>query len=233
MIVSFAAVNLRPVQDANRLVDKRRNILQVAGVYDPSQDVNAAFTEMFEPRIVDIATGAFTDRFDPASFDDAAAADDPDLSTRLADDPAGIGRRANYRTVYLLRDAEGGIERVVLPVHGYGLWSTLYGFIALEASGNEIFGLQFYEHAETPGLGGEIDNPLWVSQWADKRLRDEQGDMRISVSKAVPTDANRQFHVDAIAGATLTSRGVDNLVRFWMGDQGFGPFLQNLSEGGV
>lgn len=233
MLVSFAAVTLRPIQDSNRLVDKRRNILQVAGVFEPGMDVNAAFTEMFEPRVVELDTGTFSDRFDPATFDDAAASDDPELSTELADDPAGIGRRADFRTVYLLRDEAGDLDKIVLPVHGYGLWSTLYGFIALEENGNDIYGLQFYEHAETPGLGGEVDNPLWISQWSDKRLRDDQGDLRISVEKTPQGPDGQDYHIDALAGATLTSRGVDNLVKFWMGDQGFAPFLSNLQDGGV
>ena len=231
MIVSIAAVSLRPVQEANRLVDKRRNILEVVGISEPGMDVNAVFTQRIEPRVVDLTTGKFTDRFDPASFDDAAAADDPALSTELADDPAGIGRRANFRTVYLLNGEDGTLERIVLPVHGYGLWSTLYGFVALGANGNDIHGLQFYEHAETPGLGGEVDNPLWIEQWAGRKVRDDNGDMRITVSKTAPSAEGQVYHVDALAGATLTSRGVDNLVRFWLGDQGFGPFLANLKNG--
>ncbi len=233
MAVSFAAVTLRPLQEANALVDKRRNVLEVAGVYAPGMDVNAAFAELVEPQVVALDTGRITDRFDPVAFDDAAAADDPALSRALSDDPAGIGRRADYRTVYLLRDAEGGIDKVVLPVHGYGLWSTMHGFIALEENGDDIFGLQFYDHAETPGLGGEIDNPAWVAQWPGKRVRDDDGEIAITVSKTPPTPATAPHHIDALAGATLTSRGVDNLVKFWMGEAGFAPFLDNLRQGNV
>ena len=164
MIVSVAAVSLRPVQQANSLVDKQRNILQVAGLWEPGINVGEAF-EAFEPRVVDLQTGTFTEDFDGASFDDAAAADDPELSIALDNDPAGIGRRANFRTVYLLNDDNGDLDKVILPLHGYGLWSTLYGFIALEANGNDIFGLQFYQHGETPGLGAEVDNPRWKALW--------------------------------------------------------------------
>jgi len=117
-----------------------------------------------------------------------------------------------------------------LPIHGYGLWSTLYGFIALEENGNDIFGLQFYDHAETPGLGAEVDNPRWKAMWKGKRLSDDDGTLQISVSKSVPA-AGQDYHVDALAGATLTTNGVNNLVRFWMGEAGFGPFLQNLKAG--
>lgn len=232
MVVSFAAVSLRPTQEANKLRDKRINILQVSGLYDPDADVNEAF-EAFEPRIVDLDTGAFTDAVDVASYDQRAASSDPDLSDELDDDPAGIGRRAKYATVYLLNDDAGDLDKIILPIHGYGLWSTLYGFVALEEDGNDVYGLQFYEHAETPGLGAEVDNPKWKSQWSGKELRNEGGDLKITVSKRAPAAGQEVYHVDALAGATLTSRGVDNLVRFWMGDQGFGPFLEHLKQGDV
>lgn len=231
MVVSTAAVALRPAQVVNALKDKQINILQVAGIYDPKADVIEAFS-VFEPHILELATGEFTDAFDLAAFDDRAAADDPATSRALSDDPAGIGRQANFVTVYLLRDETGEIDKIILPIHGYGLWSTLYGFIALEENGNDIFGLQFYEHAETPGLGAEVDNPRWRSQWNGARLRDENGELQITVAKTVPA-AGEEFHVDALAGATLTSVGVDNLIRFWMGEAGYAPFLENVRAGGV
>ncbi len=231
MIVSAAAVTLRPLQEANALQDKQISILQVAGVYDQSEDISAAF-EQFEPRVLELATGQFTDRFDPVTFDDTAAADDPALSRALVDDPAGIGRQSNYVTVYLKRDASGNIDKVVLPIYGYGLWSTLYGLIAVEETGNDIFGLQFYSHAETPGLGAEVDNPRWKAQWNGKKLQTLNGELAISVAKSM-SSAGPDYHVDALAGATLTSVGVNNLVRFWMGEAGYSTFLANLKAGEI
>lgn len=231
MVVSAAAVALRPIQEINKLKDKQINILQVAGIYDPEQDVVDAFAA-FERRVLELSTGTFTDQFDPATFDDRAAADDPQTSVALDDDPAGIIRQGKYVSVYLLRDEAGAIDKVILPLHGYGLWSTLYGYIALEANGNDIFGLQFYEHAETPGLGAEVDNPRWKSQWNGKKLADADGVMQISVTKA-PPPAGADHHIDALAGATLTTVGVHNLVRFWMGERGYEPFLENLKAGKI
>ena len=231
MVVSAAAVALRPQQAINALKDKQVNILQVAGVYDPDQDVVEAFSA-FEPYVLELESGTFTDAFDAATFDDRTAADDPATSVALDNDPAGIGRQANFVTVYLLRDDAGAIDKVILPIHGYGLWSTLYGFIALEENGNDIFGLQFYDHAETPGLGAEVDNPRWRALWSGQRLRDDNGDLQITVAKSVPA-AGPDFHIDALAGATLTSVGVDNLIKFWMGEDGYAPFLENLKAGNV
>ena len=227
MVVSFAAVNLKSIQEANKAIDKQKNILQVAGVYHEGIDVNKTFSS-FQPLVVDLNSGKFTDKFDPSIFDDKKAAQDPLLSVSLENDPASIGRRTNYATIYLLKKDDGSLDKVILPIHGYGLWSTLYGFIALEDNLNDIFGLQFYQHAETPGLGAEVDNPKWKAQWKGKKLNNENGELMIQVAK---TQKYKEHHIDALAGATLTSNGVDNLVKFWMGKDGFKKFLNNLKNG--
>lgn len=232
MFVSAASVALRPLQAANALRDKQVNILQVAGIYEPGIDVSEAF-QAFEAHVLELETGEFADdRFDVTTFDDRAAADDPALSVALTDDPASIGRQSRYMTIYLLRDDAGALDKVVMPIHGYGLWSTLYGFIALEENGNDIFGLQFYQNAETPGLGGEVDNPRWKQLWHEKKLFDEEGELQITVAKS-PPPAGEEHFIDALAGATLTSRGIDNLVRFWLGEAGYEPFLDNLKTGNI
>tara|TARA_A100001015_G_scaffold73872_2_gene81965 strand:- start:2259 stop:3086 length:828 start_codon:yes stop_codon:yes gene_type:complete len=227
MVVSFAAVNLKEVQEVNKAIDKQKNILQVAGLYYEGIDVEKSFSS-FEPIVVDLNQGKFTNRFDPLTFDDKKAAQDPDLSISLKEDPASIGRRTNFATVYLLKKEDGSLDKVILPIHGYGLWSTLYGFIALEKNGNDIFGLQFYQHAETPGLGAEVDNPKWKAQWKGKKINNDSGELMITVAK---TQKYKDHHIDALAGATLTSNGVDNLVKFWMGEAGFKKFLTNLQNG--
>ena len=230
VMVSAAAIGLRSKQEANKELEKQRNILQVAGLFDPEASIDQIFKRRIEPRVVDLAAGAFTDAVDAATYDAKLAARDPEQSTALppAEDIASIKRKANYATIYLVKAAEGGdYETVIIPVHGYGLWSTLYGFLALKPDGDEIVGLQFYEHAETPGLGGEVDNPNWRAKWPGKELFGEDGDLEIEIVKSGATGAHQ---VDGLAGATLTSNGVHNLVRYWAGENGFGPFLKKLSE---
>ena len=231
MIVSATTIALRPIQDVNKFRDRQVNILQVAGLYDPGVDVAEAF-DAFEPHVLELESGQFTDRFDPATFDGQAAAEDPETSVALETDPASIGRKAQFVTVYLLRDDDGALDKVIMPIHGSGLWSTLYGYIAVEANGNDIYGLQFYAHGETPGLGGEVDNPNWRGLWNGRRIRDDDGTLQITVAKT-PPPAGPDYHVDALAGATLTSVGVNNLVQFWMGENGFEPFLKNLQAGEI
>ena len=234
VVVSAAAVALKPVQTTNRLQDKQRNILQIAGLYDESRSIEEQFSQI-TPRLVDLRTGEFSDAQDPLTFDQQKASKDPDMSQQLTgeQDIASIRRRADYSTVYVVENTDGSIKTLILPIHGYGLWSTLYGFMALESDLQTVVGLGFYQHAETPGLGGEVDNPNWKAQWQGKGVYDESGDVDISVVKGSvdPNSPKAEHQVDGLAGATLTSRGVESLVRFWLGEDGFGPFLDHLRAG--
>ena len=236
VIVSAAAVLLKPQQIANKELDRKTNILAAAGLMDSSKSVDELFSQI-TTKVVDLETGKFTDAVDAATFDARKASKDPALSSKLdrKDDIASIKRQVKYQTVYLV-EAEGKLEKVILPVHGYGLWSTLYGFLALEGDLNTVVGLGFYSHAETPGLGGEVDNPLWKSQWPGKKVYAD-GAMEpllgLIKGKVNPDAANAAHQIDGLSGATLTSDGVSRMVKFWMGENGYAPFLTNLKAGGV
>ena len=101
----------------------------------------------------------------------------PKSPASRAQDEAGIGRRARYAPVYLVFE-EDALQQAILPVHGYGLWSTMYGYLSLESDLNTVAGITFYDHAETPGLGGEIDNPRWQSRWVGKKIYGDDGTVR-------------------------------------------------------
>jgi len=232
MLVSVSAVVLRPLQIENATIDRQRNILAAAGLLEEDTDVAAAFSKI-EARVVDLESGNFTDAVDAASYDQRRAARDPTLSTTVQreEDIAGVGRRARYATVYLVKVGDA-VEQFILPIHGYGLWSTLYGFIALESDLNTVVGLNFYEHGETAGLGAEVDNPAWLSKWRGRRVFDVSGVPVLRVAKgASRASGDAAVHeVDGLAGATLTSDGVTNMLHFWLGRQGFGPFLENMRK---
>ena len=232
MLVSVSAVVLRPLQIENASIDRQRNILAAANLLDEDTDIANAFSRI-EARVVDLESGRFTDDIDAESFDQRRAARDPVMSIALAreQDIAGIGRRARYATVYLVKDGDT-IEQIILPIHGYGLWSTLYGFIALEPDLNTVVGLRYYEHSETAGLGAEVDNPAWLSQWKGRRIFDMSGApvLRVAKGTSIATGDAALHEVDGLAGATLTSVGVTNMLHFWLGEQGFGPFLDNMRE---
>lgn len=233
VVVSTAAVLLKPRQVANVELDRQRNVLLAGGLLTDTRasrkEVEEAFASV-TTRYVDLNTGRFTDQA-PEGGTGRIAARIPSESERLPrrEDPAGISRRENISEVYLV-EKNGELQRVILPIRGSGLWGTMFGFIALENDLTTIAGLTFYEHQETPGLGGEVDNPRWKALWPGRLAFADDRSVAIEVIKGhAPASATSQ--VDGLSGATLTTNGVNNLVRFWLGDQGFGPFLNNLKAG--
>ncbi len=246
VLVSGTAIFLRPLQLANATENRQRIILEVAGLYDAvttggeldSSELQRLFSQI-EAHVVDLKTGKYVDTLNPATFDAQKASRDPSTSMAISeeDDIASITRRANHATVYLVRD-DSGIRTLILPVYGYGLWSTMYGFIAFEGDANTIRGLRFYQQDETPGLGGEVDNPRWLAKWKGKLAFDDRGEpwievIRGNVDTTVTTAASDpRYQVDGLAGSTLTSRGVTNLLRYWLGKDGFGPYLKRLKRSG-
>ena len=230
ILVSSAAIVLRPTQAANENRFRQSIVLQVAGLDDENRSIEEQF-EAIETRIVDLDTGECAD-IDPEGFDPEAAASDPEMGVAIPSDEdiAGLKRRERYAPVYLVSDASG-LSQVILPVRGKGLWSTLYGYLAVEPDGETIRGIKFYEHAETPGLGDQIDRPSWQALWEGKQIYDASGDPQIEVVRGqAPADSD--YQVDGLSGATLTGRGVENLVRFWTGDNGFSAFLTRLGREG-
>ena len=233
VLVSATAVLLKPLQERNETEFQQRIVLEVAGLFDPGTTIEEAFADV-EIRMVDLASGEYADDIDAQAFDPATASNDPELSVAIPAglDLAGIRRRATHAPVYITREG-GAIEQIVLPVHGGGLWSTMYGYLALEPDGNTVRGLRFYEHAETPGLGDQIDDAGWRAQWPGKLLFGADGQPRIEVVRGqVQPGAGAIHQVDGLSGATLTGRGVTNLLRYWTGPHGFGPYLQGLREDG-
>ena len=234
VFVAGAAVALKPTQAENRQLDKQRSILSIAGLGEEGmsgKDVQALFSQRIQARVVDLDEGTFSDAQNAATYDPLKAVKDPQQSKALSgsEDIASIKRRENFSTVYMV-EQDGQLQTLILPVRGYGLWSTLYGFIALKGDLNTVVGFGFYQHGETPGLGGEVDNPKWKGLWRGKTLFDENGDLAVEIIKGSvdPQSSKATHQVDGLAGATLTSKGVNNLLHFWLGENGFGPFLAHL-----
>ncbi|MEI6068919.1 MAG: Na(+)-translocating NADH-quinone reductase subunit C [Methylococcaceae bacterium] len=246
VLVSFAAVALKPLQIDNKAADMKKNILDVAGLLEEGADINAAFSDKIEARIVDLETGDYVENVDADEFDQRKAAKDPAQSVAIPKDKdiAHIRVKAKYAKVFLVK--EGGVTKsIILPMHGYGLWSTLYGFLSLDADGQTVQSINFYDQAETPGLGGEVVNPNWRALWKGKKVYAETdqpslekgliteadiGEPALSLIKGVVdnTKPGSQYQVDGLAGATLTSTGVTNLVRYWMSNEGFAPYLKKV-----
>ena len=234
-VVTLSTILLRPVQEANRQHYMHLNILQVADLQQQDMMIEKQVQQL-EMHLVELDSGKFHEIENPEAYDQRKATKDPTQSIALSptQDIAGIKRRAKYASVYLTRDDNDRVNRIILPIYGDGLWSTLYGFIALQGDTETVIGMRFYEHAETPGLGGEVDNVRWLKQWRGKRIFDAYWQPKIQLIKGGVdhNDPGTMNQIDALSGATLTSRGVENILKFWLGDDGFGPFLARVRNSG-
>ena len=233
LVVSASAVSLRDLQKENKLNDKRIKILQVADIYDPSISIAEQFAEL-ESKFIDFNTGLMMDEYNNFSIDDydqIVVTKDPNLSSKVptSEDIAIIKNRENVGKIYILRDEIGTIDKLVLPIRGYGLWGTLYGYISIEDDFNTVSGIEFYDHKETPGLGAEVDNPKWKAQWRGKKIyKDNKVNLAVIKGKVEAGDSESSYKIDGLSGATITSRGVTNMVAYWFGESGYSSLLREL-----
>ena len=240
--VSSAYVILKPLQDENRKLDRQRNILDAAGLAAEELGIPASrltrsqindLYEVIEERFVDLRTGNYTTPPDGDRYDPREAVNNrvPDLIDPVP--PMTIGARFRERIVrvYLVKDFKDRdfVQQVVIPVYGQGLWSTLYGYMAIRRDLETVQGLTFYDHAETPGLGGEVDNPSWKQQWVGLDIFDDAGAPVLGVNKG-PAPPGSSHLVDGLSGATITSNGVTNMVRYWMSDDAYGRYFEQLGR---
>jgi len=184
-IVSGVAISLRPLQAKNAQLMQTSEILKVAGIDMHGKDIDSLFAEHIVVKVVDLRSGDYAEDIDHTNFDERIAARTENTSSKLnhSDDIAQIKRRTNFARVYLIYDRYKHVETIILPVHGYGLWSIMYGYIGLSIKTDTIKGLTFYEHNETAGLGSEISNPNWLAQFKGKRVFDDNGQPIIQPSK--------------------------------------------------
>ena len=239
-VVAVAAVLLQPRQAANARLYMEKNVLIAAGLVAPGQalsiaDVDALFDRHVEARLVNLQTGELVpeEAVDARAFDQRAARSDPATSRAAPPNNAGIHRLPEHAMVYLIRDG-GEIEQLVLAVEGLGMWGTMYGFLSLDPDGNTVRGLTYYEHRETPGLGGEVGSPTWQRVWHGRQVYDDQWRARITVIKGTAgSPEDDPLRVDGLSGATVTGNAVTNLMQFWMGEHGYGPFIRRFREGEV
>ena len=239
LFVSVSAVKLAPVQAINKQLDMIENILQVADLEDQGNDPLQVYKDNIKPILIDLDTGKtvgeeeYDDKLNPEHFDLKAMADDPKYSETIPpdEDMARIKRRPKVMLVYLVMQGNA-VEKVILPIYGQGLWSTLYGFLSLEKDLKTVSGITFYEHQETPGLGGEVDNPKWKASWKGKQALGDDLNVVIHVIKGQvsPGTPAADREIDGLSGATLTTRGVENLIQYWLGEHGYGPFFNHFQE---
>jgi len=234
-LIATSVSLLRPYRERHREAQRGQHIQEIIAAVPGLSDVlDPQASGRVESRLVDLDSGEYVGGADPAAFDAREAARRPETSVALPPgrDLAGIGRRAKRASVFLVHEGER-LRLLVLPVYGAGYVSTLYGYLALDADLNTIRALSFYEQSETPGLGAEIEDARWRERWSGKWLRDPQGRLRIEVvQEPVPGGDAERYQVQGISGATRTGAGVTRLLHFWLGPDGFGPYLERLQREG-
>lgn len=226
-LVSGATVMLRPIQTANRAAEEQARIEAlvrgIPGMSDLLTEAGGTLTTV----VVDLETGRAAGDVDVASLD--AALSDPENWTDLtpAQDIAGLGQRPDLAQVFLLREGDA-VSLVLLPLSGQGYGGRIDAIMALRGDTNTIAGLAVTRHSETPGLGGRIEEASWQASFPGTELRDADGELRFRVARG---PASGVHEVDGITGATRTGRGVTQMVRFWLGPDGYGPLLEAIRRG--
>ncbi len=240
VFVSSATVALSEKQEENKKLDKIENILEAADLKPEgnSEEIKEVYHKKIKTELINLETGEvvpedqYTKELMPENFDLKKIISNPDLVTPIPPekDIARIKKKPKYMLVYKVMDKDGNVSKYILPIYGKGLWSTLYGFIALDKDLKTISGITFYEHGETPGLGGEVDNPRWKQLWKGKQAFNDnwQPIIKVIKGKVDPSSPEANHTIDGLSGATLTTRGVNNLVRFWLSEEGYGHFLRTL-----
>ena len=176
-LVSISAVGLKPLQTANKLLDKQTKILETAGLLElAGTDIVGTYNKFVDAKMIDLATGKVVEG-DVNSFEERADARDASKSSKPENDIAGLSRRANNAVVYFVNDEQGKISTIVLPIVGSGLWDLMYGFVGLEADMNTVKSVVYSDLKETPGLGAEVLNPKWKALWPGKKMFDEQNNI--------------------------------------------------------
>jgi len=235
-LVSISAVQLKPLQVANKLLDQQTKILETAGLLDVAgNDVVATYNKYVEAKMIDLDSGEFIEG-DPDLFDERRNSRDATKSEKPDNDMAGINRRSNDAVVYLVKNEAGKVDTIVLPIVGSGLWDLMYGYVGLKPDLNTVRSVVYSDHKETPGLGAEVMNPKWKALWPGKKVYDAQGIVKVNLVKG-GAKAGDVHGVDALSGATLTSNGVTRTLQFWFGEEGYAPFIakyrSSLGKGGV
>ena len=226
ILVSTATVVLRPIQAANRAAEQQARLESlVAGV--PGMSALLAQGGTLSTVVVNLKRGAAAKDITPETLETALSEAANWTSLTPAQDIAGLGNRPDYAQIYLLRDGDE-ISLALLPVAGVGYNGRIDAILALRGDMQTIAGLTVTDQSETPGLGARIEEPAWQAQFAGKRATDDRGNIRFAVARG---PAANDHEVDGITGATRTSNAVTQMMRFWLGPDGYGPLIAAIRRG--
>lgn len=210
--LAFTSMSLKDKQNDNVAADKMRQILASVHVVPEKARIKADFEKYITRQFI------VNDAGEEISGDAFAV--------NVA---AEIKKPAKERQlpVYEFRMPEGA-TKYILPVYGAGLWGPIWGYIALDADGDTVFGAYFAHQGETPGLGAEIEKPAFSSQFDGKHFFHNGRFLPIAVVKAGQKPAGNEDYVDGVSGGTITSKGVGAMIDDCLAP--YANFLKSLKK---
>jgi len=226
-LVSGATVFLRPIQTANRAAEEQARIAElvrgIPGMATLLEESGGALSTV----VIHLNSGRAAGDVTPETLKAVLA--DPTNWTALerGADLAGLGQRPDFAQIFLLRD-ESGISLALLPMTGQGYGGRIDAILALQGDMNTIAGVAITGHSETPGLGGRIEEASWRASFPGTETRGAGGEIQFQVARG---EASSIYEVDGITGATRTGAAVTQMVRFWLGPEGYGPLIDAVGRG--
>ena len=194
-ILASVSEALRPQQERNEAIDKKRQILSSLNIVSTNQEAEKQYNETITDSWLVNSEGS---KVEGDAFDTELSAE---LQKPLAE-----------RKYPVFEASVDGKKKYVLSLRGAGLWGPIWGFIALDDDRNTIFGASFGHEGETPGLGAEIDKPAFAHKFRSKKIFNTKGQFTsVAIVKPGKT-AEGKAYVDGISGGTITSRGVDGML---------------------
>ena len=210
-LLAFVFQALKPMQDANVALDKKKQILNSLNI----RDLNDAQADAKYKEVV--VADRVIDEKGKVLLPGTTGGENAGFKLESKDYKEG------KLALYICR--VNGETKYVIPVYGMGLWGPISGYIALNADKSTVYGVYFNHESETAGLGAEIkDNKAWQEKFQGKKLFKNGDDKAIalSVEKKVEDPTTQ---VDAVTGATLTSNGVRDMLH-----QALGKYLVFINQ---
>lgn len=211
VVLSVAAVGLKPFQQKNEEIEKMQQLLSSVGVNATPDNAEELYNKCFVAEYGVNADGKVVNSFVKGKQEQGQ--DRPfkaDMKKELAKVKAKDATASMPVFVY----EKDGKRNYVVPVVGAGLWGEIWGNIALDEDLSTIVGVNFGHKSETPGLGAEITTPAFQNRFKNKQIFDN-GALPFEVKKRA--DAASPYQVDAISGATITSTGVSDMIKKCLG----------------
>ncbi|MBR6248840.1 MAG: NADH:ubiquinone reductase (Na(+)-transporting) subunit C [Muribaculaceae bacterium] len=213
-VLALVYMSLKPRQDENIANDKRRQILAAVHIAPPTEsETGATFDKYVTGGMLVDSLGAVVDTTRKAAFE-------VDMSKNV--------KQAQRQLPVFVCTLDDGSTKYVIPLYGAGLWGPIWGYAAVDDNGNTVYGTYFTHSGETPGLGARITEPEFQKQFDGKELHKEGAFKSIAVMKKGQKPLDGSDYVDAISGATITSRGVGDMLEQCI--KYYEPFLKQLSN---